>query len=66
MPPIEAVLEENKALKGRVETLSEKVADLEMQLALFKRQQFGSGKTSGRTKRSSRWGWANGSRSRWR
>jgi len=44
MPPIEVVLEENKALKGRVETLSEKVADLEMQLALFKRQQFGSGK----------------------
>jgi transposase len=44
MPPIEAVLEENQALKGRVESLSEKVAELELQLALFKKQIFGTGK----------------------
>jgi len=44
MPPIEAVLEENQALKGRVATLSEKVAELELQLALFKKQIFGTGK----------------------
>ena len=38
MPPIEAVLEENQTLKGRVETLSAKVVELELQLALFKKK----------------------------
>ena len=44
MPPIEAVLEENQALKGRVASLSERVTDLETQLAWFKKQIFGTGK----------------------
>ena len=44
MPPIELILEENQALKGKVTSLTEKVADLEAQLALFKKQVFGSGK----------------------
>ena len=44
MPPIEAVLEENRALKGRVESLGERVADLETQLAWFKKKVFGTGK----------------------
>jgi len=44
MPPIEAVLEENQALKGRVESLSERVVELESQLAFFKKQLFGTGK----------------------
>jgi hypothetical protein len=44
MPPIETVLAENEALKGKVETLSEKVAGLEAELSWFKKQIFGSGK----------------------
>jgi len=44
MPPIEAVLEENQVLKGQVESLSGRVAELESQLALFKKQFFGTGK----------------------
>lgn len=44
MPPIEAVLEENRSLKGQVVSLSERVVDLEMQLAIFKKQIFGTGK----------------------
>jgi transposase len=44
MPPIEAIFEENQVLKGTVERLSEKVVDLETQLAWFKKQVFGTGK----------------------
>jgi transposase len=44
MPPIEAVLEENQVLKGRVESLSERVAQLESQVALFRKQLFGTGR----------------------
>ena len=44
MPPIEVILEENQALKGKVESLEGKVSDLEAQLAFFKKQLFGTGK----------------------
>jgi hypothetical protein len=44
MPPIELVLEENQALKGRVDSLTEEVADLKAELAIFRKQIFGSGK----------------------
>jgi transposase len=44
MPPIEAVLEENEALKGKVVSLEETVAELQAQLAIFKKQIFGSGR----------------------
>jgi transposase len=44
MPPIELVLEENQALKGKVSSLTEEVADLKAELAIFRKQIFGSGK----------------------
>lgn len=44
MPPIEQVLAENQALKGTVETLNEKVVNLETQVAWLKKQLFGGGK----------------------
>ena len=44
MPPIETILAENQALKGKVETLNEKVASLEVQLEWLKKQMFGPGK----------------------
>ena len=44
MPPIEVVLEENAALKGRVTSLTEENAELKAELALFRKQVFGSGK----------------------
>ena len=44
MPPIELVLEENQALKGTVKSLTEENADLKAELAIFKKQFFGSGK----------------------
>jgi transposase len=44
MPPIELILEENQSLKGKVNSLTEEVADLKAQLAIFKKQIFGSGK----------------------
>ena len=33
MPPIELVLEENEALKGKVNSLTEEVADLKAELS---------------------------------
>ncbi len=44
MPPIEEVLAENQALKGKVDSLSEKVVSLETQVAWLKKQLFGGGK----------------------
>lgn len=44
MPPIEQVIAENQALKGKVETLNEKVVNLETQVAWLKKQLFGGGK----------------------
>ncbi len=44
MPPIELVLEENQALKGKVDSLTEEVADLKAELAIFRKQIFGTGK----------------------
>ena len=44
MPPIELILEENQALKGKVSSLTEEVANLKAELAIFRKQIFGSGK----------------------
>ena len=38
MPPVEQVLAENQALKGTVETLHEKVVNLETQVAWLKKR----------------------------
>ena len=45
MPPIETVLEENAQLKAELSGKSERIAELEAQIAWFRRQMFADGKS---------------------
>jgi hypothetical protein len=45
MPPIETVLEENAQLKAEISGKSERIAELEAQIAWFRRQMFAGGKS---------------------
>ena len=45
MPPVEAILEENAHLKAEVSSQQERIAELEAQIAWFKRQVFAGGKS---------------------
>jgi hypothetical protein len=45
MPPIETVLEENAQLKAELSGKSERIAELEAQIAWFRRQMFAGGKS---------------------
>ena len=45
MPPIEAVLEENKHLRGQVATMAQELAGLQARIAWLTKQLFGGGKS---------------------
>ena len=55
MPPVEDILEENAQLKGELSakdsmlrSQSERIAELEAQIAWFRRQMFAGGKSENR------------------